>query len=152
MKASDQVLCCSVALCSCMRNHILHQLLACSCLAFRHVVTCHHCAVLSTVGDQPAGFGARGGETAACCCHCKDSGARGVCQPSAGVFPTARVFVLLLLLLLLLLYRRRNAQPLVRAFGAVKHDKASATSHAGLVSAISMHSGTNCKRRRAAVN
>ncbi len=32
-------------------------------------------------------------------------------------------------------YRSRNAQPLVRAFGAVKHaqDKASQTAHAGLV-------------------
>jgi hypothetical protein len=42
-------------------------------------------------------------------------------------------------------YRRRDAQPLVWAFGAVKHaqDKASQTAHAGLVSSIIMHSCTN---------
>ncbi len=49
--------------------------------------------------------------------------------------------------------RGRNAQPLVRAFGAFKHaqDKASQTAHAGLASAISMHSCTDCEHRRTAV-
>jgi hypothetical protein len=50
-------------------------------------------------------------------------------------------------------YRRRIAQPLVRAFGAFKHARgtASLTYHEGLASAISMHSCTNCERLRTAV-
>jgi hypothetical protein len=63
------------------------------------------------------------------------------------------LLTLMMLMLMLLLLQAQECTATVRSFGAVKHaqDTASQTAHAGLASAISMHSCTNCERRRTAV-